>query len=304
VVNRTMIDRVLEHLGDHGVERAVLSLGYRPDAFIEAYPEGKRGQVELHYAVEPEPLDTAGALRFAALDAGIDERFVVVNGDVLTDLDIGALVEFHERAGAEGTIALHRVEDPSAFGVVPTDDDGRVTAFFEKPRRDEAPTDLINAGTYVLEPSVIHRIAPDQPVNVERVTFPAMVDDRSLYALDGDTYWIDAGIPPTYIQANLDLVSGRRGPAEPAADASATVAGTVNHSVLGPGAVVEAGADVEGSVLLPRTLVRSGAIVRGSVLGAGAIVGADATVRDASVVGDGSEIPSGAHLSGARVPEA
>jgi mannose-1-phosphate guanylyltransferase len=304
VANRTMIDRVLEHLGDHGVERAVLSLGYKPDAFLEAYPDGRRGSVALHYAVEPEPRDTAGAIRFAALDAGIDERFVVVNGDVLTDLDLAALVEAHEATGAEGTIALHRVEDPSAFGVVPTDESGRVTAFIEKPPRDEAPTDLINAGTYVLEPSVLHRIAPDVPVNVERVTFPAMVDDRSLYALDGDTYWIDAGTPATYLQANLDLVSGRRGAAEPAWDASTTVEGMVNHSVLGPGAVVEAGAIVEGSVLLPRTVVRAGGVVRGSVLGAGAIVGEDAVVRDGSVIGDGSEVPSRAQLSGARLPEA
>ena len=111
----------------------------------------------------------------------------------------------HERTGAEGTIALHRVEDPSAFGVVPTDDDGRVTAFIEKPPRDEAPTDLINAGTYVLEPSVLDRIAPDVPVNVERVTFPAMVADGSLFAFDGDTYWLDAGTPATYLAANLDL---------------------------------------------------------------------------------------------------
>ena len=211
VGNRPMIERVLEHLGAHGVDRAVLSLGYRPERFRSAYPDNRCGGVELHYAVEPEPRDTAGAIRFAATDAGIDERFLVVNGDVLTDLDIGALVDQHQRAGAEATIALHRVEDPSAFGVVPTEPDGRVTAFIEKPPRDEAPTDLINAGTYVLEPSVLARIEADVPVNVERVTFPAIVADGALYAFDGDTYWIDAGIPATYLAANLDLLNGRRG---------------------------------------------------------------------------------------------
>ena len=116
---------------------------------------------------------------------------------MLTDLDLGDLVARHEQAGAEATIALHRVEDPSAFGVVPTEADGRVIEFIEKPPRDEAPTNLINAGTYVLEPSVIDRIEPDVQVNVERVTFPAIVADGALYAFDGDTYWIDAGTPAT-----------------------------------------------------------------------------------------------------------
>ena len=155
IVGVPMIERVLGHLASHGIEEAVLSLGYLPDAFLEAYPDGRVAGMGLTYAVEPEPLDTAGAVRFAATFAGIDETFVVVNGDVLTDLDLTTLVAFHRERGAEGTIALHPVADPSAFGVVPTDDHGRVLAFVEKPPRDEAPTNEINAGTYVLEPSVL-----------------------------------------------------------------------------------------------------------------------------------------------------
>ncbi len=125
----------------------------------------------MHYAVEDEPLDTAGAIRFAAMDAGIRERFVVMNGDVLTDLDVTALVAFHDRAGAEATIALHEVDDPSRYGVVPTDADGRVTAFVEKPPADEAPTRFINAGAYVLEPTVLDRIEGGRKVSIERETF-------------------------------------------------------------------------------------------------------------------------------------
>ena len=127
IVGVPMIERVLGHLAAHGIDDAVLSLGYLPDAFLEAYPDGRVAGMGLTYAVEPEPLDTAGAVRFAATFAGIDETFVVVNGDVLTDLDLTTLVAFHRERGAEGTIALHPVADPSAFGVVPTDDDGRVT---------------------------------------------------------------------------------------------------------------------------------------------------------------------------------
>jgi mannose-1-phosphate guanylyltransferase len=128
-----MIERVVAALGSYGVTEAVLSLGYRPDAFIDAYPNGVCAGVLLHYAVEPEPLDTAGAVRFAALSAGIDDTFIVVNGDVLTDLNVTELWDFHKSHGAEGTIALTPVEDPSRYGVVPIDDDGRVNEFLEKP---------------------------------------------------------------------------------------------------------------------------------------------------------------------------
>jgi mannose-1-phosphate guanylyltransferase len=303
VVNRFMIERVVEHLGRHGVDMAVLALGYRPDAFAEAYPDGRCAGVDLHYAVEPEPLDTAGAIRFAALHNGIDERFLVVNGDVLTDLDVTELIAAHERSGAEGTIALHRVDDPSAYGVVPTEDDGRVIAFIEKPPAEEAPTDLINAGTYVFEPSVLDRIAPDRRVNVERVTFPAMVDDGALFAFDGDTYWIDAGTPATFLAANLDLLGGRRGMPEPGVHPEAAVEGRVERSVVGWGATVERGATLIGSVLLPGAVVRCGAVVRDAIIGPRAVVEAGATVESGSVIGDDVVVPAGAHLTGVRAPE-
>jgi mannose-1-phosphate guanylyltransferase len=303
VGNRPMIERVLEHLGSHGVERAVLSLGYRPDAFSGAYPEGRCAGVDLHYAVEPEPRDTAGAIRFAALDAGIDERFVVVNGDVLTDLDLGALVARHEEVGAEATLALHRVEDPSAFGVVPTAPDGRVLAFIEKPSRDEAPTDLINAGTYVLEPSVVARIQPDVPVNVERITFPAIVEDQGLYAFDGHTYWIDAGIPTTYLTANLDLLSGVRGAPEVGIDPTAVVEGEVRDAWLAAGSRVVDGAVVARAVVMAGALVAEGAVVRDSIVGPGAVVGPGAQVLAGSILGDGVELAAGMTLDAARLPE-
>jgi mannose-1-phosphate guanylyltransferase len=303
VVHRTMLERVVEHLGRHGVTEAVLSLGYRPDAFTAAHPDGTCAGVQLRYAVEPEPLDTAGAIRFAALEAGIDERFLVVNGDVLTDLDVGALVAMHDRTGAEGTIALHQVQDPSAYGVVPTDADGRVTAFIEKPPRDEAPTDLINAGTYVLEPSVLDRIPADRPVNVERVTFPAMVADGTLFALDGHTYWIDAGTPATYLQAQLDLLDGVRGPAEEGIHADARVEGEVVRSVVGPGCRVARGATVTGSVLLPGARVGPRAKVTGSIVGPRARVG-DAATLDGAVLGDDVEVAEGDDVDGARIPSA
>ena len=303
VVHRPMIERVVEHLAGHGITEVVLALGYRPDAFQTAYPDGVCAGARLHYAIEPEPRDTAGAIRFAAADAGIAERFLVVNGDILTDLDVGALIAAHERSGAEGTIALHRVDDPSAFGVVPTDADGRVTAFIEKPPRDEAPTDLINAGTYVLEASVLDRIEPDVRVNVERVIFPAMVADGSLFAYDGDTYWLDAGTPPTYLAANLDLILGCRGTPEAGVHPDAEVDGAVTGAVVGPGAQVGAGAIVSGSVLLPGAVIGPGALVQDAIIGARAQVGEGAVVDEGSVLGDDVVVGPGDEVHGVKIPE-
>jgi mannose-1-phosphate guanylyltransferase len=305
VVGRTMIDRVVTRLGAAGVTDAVLSLGYRPDMFIEAYPDDRCAGVTLHYAVEPEPLDTAGAVRFAALDGGIENTFFVVNGDVLTEFDVGALWAFHRAAAAEATIALTPVEDPSRFGVVPIDDAGRVEAFVEKPAPGEAPTNWINAGIYVLEPSVIDRIPAGRRASIERETFPQMVADGSLYALHSDAYWIDAGTPATYLQAQLDLIDGRGGPAESPIAASATIApdAVVAHAVLMSDTVVGPGARVSDSVLLPGARVETGARVEGSVLGARSVVGPGATVRGLTVVGDDVEVPAETSLVGVRLPE-
>jgi len=288
-----------------GVTDAILSLGYRPDAFFDAYPDDTVAGVKLHYAVEPEPLDTAGAVRFAALDAGIDDTFLVMNGDVLTDLDIGALVARHRAAGAEGTIHLTPVDDPSRYGVVPIDDDGRVEAFVEKPPPGTAPTNWINAGTYVLEPSVLERIPAGRRESIERSTFPEMVADRSLYALHRDEYWVDAGTPATYLQAQLDLVDGRRGAPEQAVHPSAVVGegAEVEHSVLMAGSVVEGGAVVRDSVVLPGARIADGAVVDGSIIGARARIGPAARLAGLTVVGDDVEVAGGTTLDGARVPD-
>ena len=328
VAEVTMIERVVAHLACHGIDEVILSMGYLPDAFEEAFPDDHCAGVRLVYAVEPERLDTAGAIRFAALAAGVDERFVVVNGDVLTDLDVGRLVTFHEASHAEATVSLIQVDDPSAFGVVVTDDTGKVSAFVEKPPRDEAPSDLVNAGTYVLEPSVLDRIPGGRMVSIERETFPAMVAAGTLYAAAHRGYWIDAGTPGKYLDANLDLLA-RTGPPAPGAherdpgvwtigaaviegdvtgpaligDAVLLARGSrVERSVVGAGARVMEDAVVRRSVLLPGALVRAGAVVEESIVGEGGVIGEGASVGGHSVVGGGQEIEAGARLDGERVP--
>jgi mannose-1-phosphate guanylyltransferase len=305
VVDRPMIEWVMGHLAGHGVTDAVLSLGYRPDDFRDRYRDGRCAGVRLHYAVEPEPLDTAGAIRFAALDGGVDERFVVVNGDVLTDFDVSALWDFHDAAGAEGTIHLTPVDDPSRYGVVPVRPDGSVIEFVEKPPIDEAPSHWVNAGTYVLEPSVLGRIPDGRKVSIERETFPEMAAEGTLYALQDDAYWIDTGTPATYIQAQLDLVDGTRGDGLPPVHPTAEVAASssVTRSVVMEGVRVAGDATVCGSIVLPDAVVGERAAVSDSIVGRRARVGTGATLAEGTIVGLDAVVDDGAHLSGARIPE-
>ena len=289
VVHVTMVERVLSHLSEHGVTEAVLALGYKPDTFLAAYPDGVCAGVRLTYAVEDEPLDTAGAIRFAAGEAGIDERFIVVNGDVLTDLDVTRLVRFHDASGAEGTIALHEVEDPSRFGVVVTDVAGQVQAFIEKPDAEDAPSNRINAGTYVFEPSVLGRIDVGRRVSVERETFPALVDAGTLFALDGDAYWLDAGTPETYLQASLDLLPSD---GEGSIHESATVAESahIERSVVGAGATVGDDVTLTEAIVLDGAVLEPGARVHRSVVGPGAVIRRNAELLDLTVIGDAVDI--------------
>ena len=305
VLDRTMLEHVVAGLGAHGVDEVVLSLGYKEDVFRDAYPGGECAGVALTYAVEPEPLDTAGAVRFAADIAGIDETFIVVNGDVFTDLDVTEVWNRHHEVGAEGTIALTPVDDPSRFGVVPTDDDGRVLGFVEKPPRDRAPTNWVNAGTYVLEPAVLQRIDTGRKVSIERETFPAVAAAGGLWAVHSDAYLVDAGTPQTYIDIQLDLIDGVRGAACEAIAQSASIAAgaQVDHSVVMAGATIGAGAVVRDSIISPGARVADNAVVDGSIVGRRAIVGSGAKLTGLTMLGEEQVVPSGALLDGIRIPE-
>lgn len=298
-----IIERLIRNLARGGVTEVVLALGFKPEPFVEAFPDGTCAGVTLRYAVEPEPLDTAGAIRFAAEAAGIDDTFVVANGDVLTDLDVGLLVAHHRARGAEATIALIGVPDPSAFGVVALDADGRVERFVEKPAPGTAPSNLINAGTYVLEPSVLGRIAVGRKVSIERETFPAVVADGGLFALATDDYWLDTGRPELYLQANLDVLRGMRShdTCEPVAPGAVVdPSATVDESVVATGARIGARAVVLRSVVLDGAVIVDGAQVTDSVVmghvGAGAVV-------SASVIGAVGSVADGEHVQGERRPD-
>jgi mannose-1-phosphate guanylyltransferase len=185
--DRPLLAWTFDHLRSHGVDRIVLSCGYLPTAIEAHFGE------QAEYRVEPEPLGTAGAIRFGA--DGIRETFVAVNGDTLRGADLSALVAFHRERGAEATILLEPVEDPSRYGLVRVAEDGRVREFLEKPRPEEIDTNLINAGVYVLEPSVLDLIEPGRAVSIEREIFPQLVARGSCYGLATGGYWLDIGTP-------------------------------------------------------------------------------------------------------------
>jgi mannose-1-phosphate guanylyltransferase len=292
IVNRPHMDHVFDLLADHGIDQVVLLTSYLAAAFDHMVAGARARGLTIEVTHEPEPLGTAGAIKNAEPLVG-DDSFLVFNGDVLTDVDLDVIVDFHRARRARGTILLTPVADPSAYGVVPTDSEGRVLGFIEKPPRSEAPTNLINAGVYLFEPSVLDAIPEGQVWSAERQLFPSLVADGGLCAVGTDAYWIDIGTPKAYLEANMDALDGRyraRGmqPLAPGRvlvgpGASMSDDARVSSSCLGAGATVEGGATVAGSVLLPNAVVRSDATVTRSILGEGARVERGARAVDETI---------------------
>jgi mannose-1-phosphate guanylyltransferase len=277
-----MVERLVRQLGAGGVTHVVLALGFKPEPFYDAFPDERCGDVTMSYAVEATPLDTAGAIGFAARHADIDDTFVVANGDVMCDLDVAELVAFHRSRGAMGTISLTTVEDPTQFGIVEVDALGKVERFVEKPSPTETASRYASAGTYVFEPSALELMPGTEKLSIERVVFPEMVRRGALYAMSTSGYWIDAGRPQTYIDANLHYAQ-RESRSVQSVDVDRSA--VVTNSVIAAGAVVGANARVEHSVLLPGARIEAGASVLDSIVQG--VVDVDAAVRSVIVARDG-----------------
>lgn len=301
IANVRQLEHLIANLATAGVTHVALALGFKPEPFFEAFPEGVCAGVQLHYAVEPEPLDTAGAIAFAARDAGISDTFVVMNGDIICDLDVASLVKFHRERGAEGTLHLTPVSDPSQYGVVETNADGWVQRFVEKPAPGETTSNVINAGTYVLEPSVLHRMPAGQRLSIERVVFPQMVADGTLAAMATDDYWIDTGRPDTYLQANLDLIDGTRQHILSSIGAHCSIdsSASVVHTVVGENSTIGAQCVISDSVLLPGARIGHRVrLERCLVMGS---VGDDASLTDCVIGAEGIVTP-GSVLMAEKIP--
>jgi mannose-1-phosphate guanylyltransferase len=303
LVDRPGLDHVLDHLARHGVHEVVLSSPYLERTF-HPFIAARHGDPAITWITETEPLGTGGAI-VNALPALDDEPFFALNGDILTDLDLSAMLAFHKDRGAQVTIALHRVDDARAFGLVDTDDDGRVLAFREKPD-DPIPGD-VNAGTYLLDPGVLRRWTPDRPISIEREIFPEVIAaGHAVFGFPGNCYWMDLGTPEKYLQAHRDMLAGAVGGLSyeapwiaPTADieAGATIDAA---SAVGAEARVAPGARVERSVIHPGASLAADATVADSIVGPGAHVGAGAQVAR-SVLGAGSRVPDGVALADEKV---
>ena len=304
LMDRASLDHVLDHLARHGVHEVVLSSSYL-EAPFHAFIQGRHGDPAITWITETEPLGTGGAIVNALEDLGGDATFLALNGDILTDLDLTAMVAMHRERGAAATIALTRVEDARPYGLVPTEPDGRVIEFREKPA-ELVPGD-INAGTYVLEVGSLVGWPRGENASIERDIFPRLISQgRPVFGFASDAYWLDLGTPEQYLQAHVDLLDGRVNghPAYAApfvrSDAVDPRASVGRHVAIGPGVSVAAGADLRDSVLLDSATVARSAVVYRSILGPRSSVGEGARVVDC-VLGADATVGAGVSLRGARV---
>ena len=287
LVDRPLIVYMLEWLRSHGVDDVIMSCGFLATGVRDVLGDGSQLGIRLRFVEEPEPRGTAGALKYA--EDLLDERFLMLNGDVLTDLDLSAQIAQHDATGAVGTLALVPVPDPSSYGLVSLRADNSVEEFLEKPSPDEpTASNLISAGAYVLERSVLDLIAPDVKVSIEREVWPRLVGE-GLYGFAADAYWLDIGTPDRYLQGTFDILEG---------NVRTGVQDRMGTSYL----AVDDDVRIDGRIV-PPAVVRSGSHIAGGahvgslgVLGKGVQVGAGATI-ERSVVLDGAEIGPGCHLT-------
>jgi mannose-1-phosphate guanylyltransferase len=320
LAGRPFLTFMLDWARAHGVSEAILSCGFMSEAVRRVVGDIYEG-MRLRYVVEEEPLGTAGPVRLALDEGLLEERLLVLNGDVLSDIDLSAELAEHLRSGASVTLALYAVDDTAGYGVVPTDANGRVEAFLEKTEA-ELPTNRINAGAYVIERDVVEGIAPGRAVSFEREVFPSLVG-HGLHGHLAGGYWIDIGTPERYLEATWDLLAGRLESRLPERDETGSlvyegslVAGAHvgPQSVVGRHCSVGTDARVERSVLHDRVVVGADAAVIEAVLAegsrvgeratveGGAMVGAGATIGDKAVIGAGARVEPGARVAaGARV---
>ncbi len=314
LVDRPFIRYMVEWLGRHGIDEVIMACGFKAEALREALGDELENGITIAYIQEDEPLGTAGPVRLAADEGLLGERFMVLNGDVLTDLDLTALQRQHEETGAAITLALYPVADPTQYGLVrrrggpsrpgeePAEPGGEVLGFLEKPDPDAIDTDEVSAGAYVIERRILDLIPAGRAVSIEREVFPRVVG-QGLFARRLEGYWMDIGTPERYLEASWDILENRVETDVTTSgdgvltDPTATIGDGAEvgpRAVLAPGCEIGDDARVLGSVLLDGCVLGDGATVEGAILAPRVDIGAGATVGTGAVLGEGATVAEGA----------
>jgi mannose-1-phosphate guanylyltransferase len=307
LVDRPFISLMLEWLREHGIDDVIMSCGFLATSVREVLGDGSSLGVRLRFVEEPDPRGTAGALKMA--EPMLDERFLMLNGDVLTDIDLTSQIAQHEATGAVATLALVPVADPSAYGLVILEQDHSVREFVEKPSSDRIESNLISAGAYVLQREVLDLVPPDRNVSIEREVWPRLVGE-GLYGFPSEGYWLDIGTPARYLQGTFDIIEGnvntaireRLGGDLLVVDADAQVHGRViAPAVIERGVRVADGAHVGSlAVLAPNVSIGAGSTVERSVILDGAQIGEDCRLRDC-IIAAGCRVGARTQITGGAV---
>jgi NDP-sugar pyrophosphorylase family protein len=302
VANKPLLQWTFERLAKSRIEEAILAVNYQTEAAIKQYRVPKYG-IHTRYSRDPlrKPLGTGGPIRKAEKHIGHDSPFLVLNGDIFADVDYTEILKVHEQKEAIATITLHKVEDPSRYGVAQLDEDNRIVRFVEKPLRESAPSNLINAGVYVLSPRIFDYIPEGRAISIERDVFPRLAEEKKLYGYTFDGLWIDIGKPEDYLQINRILLGSVSSRPKCKIGKNAKINMPVafdtkvsigERSVVGPYAVlgrnVKVGNDVHirDSVILPNTVISDSSLVDSAVIGDGAFIGKGAKIKKGCMLGD------------------
>lgn len=308
ILNKPFIEYVIRHLSNHNIDEVTLALGYKPDCITDYFGDASQLGAKLNYSVETVPLGTAGAVKNA--EQYIDGTFCVMNGDIFTDFDLSAMLDFHKKMGAKVTIALTPVDDPTRFGVVEIDNQQRVTRFVEKPGWDQVTSNLINAGIYILDAEILKRIPQGRHFMFEHDVFPELLADwEPVFGYASDTYWIDTGTPEKYLQLSRDLLSGKSSQVafqaedvyidkQSSVDAEARLIGPIlvdidctigrgvqlkGPVVIGPGCRIHDGATIENSILWQNVSIGEKAVVRDCIVASNNCIEGNACIECAAI---------------------
>lgn len=309
VVNVPFLELLIKRLTSCGIDQIILSMGYLPEYILECLGDRKSSGERIEYVVEDKPLGTGGGIKNA--QKYLDDTFLIVNGDIFTDIDIAEMLEFHKLKRAVATIALTPVDDPTQYGVIVTDEQGRVKQFLEKPARKEAVTNLINAGLIIMEPFLLDYIPDNTKFSYERELFPLLIKEgKPVYGFASDAYWIDIGTPEKYFQLNSDLLGGLSVQYNPVSDIpvhtdqSACLEKCVQLQdtvVIGPEVQVGKGARIKNSIIWNSVVIGDNALIENSVIASscnigenckinGAVIGSDVVIASNLAISSGSRI--------------